>query len=913
MLSFSSFRKHNTLRMQSVKFGVRDHIDKNIPRSVLPAIEPKNVAKGVWRPEIQKPQFARPAGNFSSSSWAPASSRKHNIAARDENREHITQSGTAPIHLTRPMYYVRYRTPRVVTDRKRSMMENQDTYKSQFRSDPVSLGTGEIKTKRKSPFVDVSSSIKEINRKRSATKKSSSDDNSQNRKTGSSAKEGRNRLSKQIRRREETDEDDISSYDIEDDHENEIETEMEEAFSESITLDDIGNAEILQFLNDELGTEDIVKILLVQYGIRATFKQVKTRIAELKGSDRRRTGKTRRERRKKIASKFESEDAQSKVVKLSANPLISVKDLAELMNVGAGELLKYLMINEGILININQCIPRETAEKALVAFGKVVEELDELEAIEKEMQALEEGDNTDPVSNSVAQPRSPVVTIMGHVDHGKTSLLDKIRNTNVARNEAGGITQAISAFKVQVDSPDDVEIDSTKREITFIDTPGHAAFSEMRNRGAKLTDILVLVIAADDGIMEQTRECLNAAKIAQCPIVVAINKIDKVGANVNRVKQDLINEGILIEEFGGDVQVAEVSAKTGQGIEDLLEKILLQSDVMSLSAKTEGGVEGVVIEGTVDKGLGVVVTALVQQGTVKVGQTLVCGTAFGKVRLLLNDQGKSVMQALPSTPIRIVGMNRVPFAGDSIVQADNDNLAREMSESRLRFTKDQSFSVSAASVKEQTMARVMNGTVDAREIKKIPVVVKADVVGSLEALISSMSTIMVEDESTLCKIDVVFSGVGDVTTSDVAIASSSKARVIAFNVASTMSAHERTRSQNVEVKYYNVLYDALDEMRHIVESTVTPPPPGEILGKALIKKLFTIGRTGKIAGCVVESGKVVRHAQVRVLRGKTPIFTGMLSTLKVIKDDKLEVGEGQECGLTVKGFEDFTGDRKSVV
>eukprot|EP01035_Chromulina_nebulosa_P022660 gene22660-29344_t len=457
-----------------------------------------------------------------------------------------------------------------------------------------------------------------------------------------------------------------------------------------------------------------------------------------------------------------------------------------------------------------------------------------------------------------SQVRAPVVTIMGHVDHGKTSLLDRIRSTKVAQGEAGGITQGISAFSV---------LAREDKRVTFLDTPGHAAFREMRKRGANMTDIVILVVAADDGVMEQTKECIAAAQASNCPIVVAINKIDKEGAEPERVKTDLMSYNVLVEEFGGESQCVEVSAKKGLGIEDLLDKVLLQAEIMNLKSFPEVPAQGSVIEARVDKGLGVVVTALVQKGTLK------------------------IKEAGPSTPVQIVGLSNVPNAGDVFTLTDNEADTREVAEARQRLLKQAMGSASNSALLAQA-AGLAGGTIDTREVLKLPVL----------ALRSSIEALQQEDETTVCRPDIVFSGVGDVTSSDVSIAQVSKAKIIAFNVAAGYNAMEDARALNVEIGYYNVVYELLEELEKKVKVTLSPPPPGVLVGRAEVKKLFKIGKGGKVAGCLVTEGFIKTESNVRVLRGKrNVVYTGTISSLKVVRDEAkedfadLEEGDVVEC------------------
>ena len=467
-------------------------------------------------------------------------------------------------------------------------------------------------------------------------------------------------------------------------------------------------------------------------------------------------------------------------------------------------MVKYLMMNVGMMCTINQSIEMKVAKDIILAFGKKFADSGDNDEEDGDDDDEDDADEETTLDGRVVPriTRPPVVTIMGHVDHGKTSLLDSIRKTNVALGEAGGITQAISAFKVK-----------TKGDqfVTFIDTPGHAAFSEMRKRGANVTDIVILVVAADDGIMEQTKECIAAAKGANCPIVVAVNKIDKEGADVQKVITDLMSYDILAEQFGGDVQIAQVSAKKGLGIEELIEGVLLQTEVMNLRAAVDVPAEGTVLEARIDKGLGVVVTALVQKGTLRVGDYVLAGPSWGRVRRIVSDSGLDMKEAAPSTPVQIVGMTIVPGAGDAFQVTTSEASAREVAESRQRIARQTSGSLAIAGIKAQVTGIAM-GTIDQKQMIKVPFLIKGDVAGSIEALRTSIEKLELSDSEAICKADVVFSGVGDVTSSDVAVAAVSKAKILAFNVAASMNAMDEARSQNVEIGYYSVVYDLLDEL-----------------------------------------------------------------------------------------------------
>lgn len=661
-------------------------------------------------------------------------------------------------------------------------------------------------------------------------------------------------------------------------------------------LSSISSGELASMNAQGLSLEEMQMAIYGEYGIKVTSSAIRRRLQDDKfprnTKSKKKTGKTRRDRNKaRNARRFPAEE---NYVDLPSGGVIQVAELAEKMEIGVGELLKHLMMNEGVMVTMNQSIDVQLARKAVEAFGKKL-----LESSDEEEDALEneDDDGSDAaILDEQSITRSPIVTIMGHVDHGKTTLLDKIRDSRVALGEAGGITQGISAFKVQT---------SSNQQVTFFDTPGHAAFSEMRSRGASLTDLVILVVAADDGVMEQTKECIAAAQAAGCPIVVAINKIDKEGANVEKVKTDLMSYGVLLEEFGGEVQCVQISAKKGTGIEELLEKTLLQAEIMNLRAIPEASASGAVIEAHMDKGLGVVVTALVQQGTLHVGDLVLAGPSWGRVRALLSDQGVAIDKAGPSTPVQISGMNGIPNAGDTFSIASTDAMAKEVAEARQRLEKQAISSVSNAAIVAQASG-MASGMSDSREVLKIPLLIKADTLGSVEALIGSINQLQREDESALCLADVVFSGVGEVTSSDVSIAAAAKAKIVAFGVAAGFNAMEEARSSNIDIGYYNIVYELLEELKTEIETTLAPPPPGELLGRAEVKKVFKLGKAGKVAGSEVSEGLIRMDSKVRVLRGKrNVIYSGSISGLKVVKDDVREVPSGSECGISFKEFSDI--------
>ena len=427
----------------------------------------------------------------------------------------------------------------------------------------------------------------------------------------------------------------------------------------------------------------------------------------------------------------------------------------------------------------------------------------------------------------------------------------------------------------------------------------------MRKRGANITDIVILVVAADDGIMEQTIECISAAKSAGCPIVVAVNKIDKEGANPQKVLEDLMKYNVVVEDFGGDTQYAQIAAKKGVGIEDLLERVLLQADIMNLSGKREGNAEGTVIEASIDKRQGIVVTGLVQSGLLKIGDCVVVGAAWGKVRKIISDAGRDLKEAGPSTPCQIIGMSAVPNAGDKFIVVDNEEDAKTVADARQRLLRQSLGSASSASIIAQATG-LMDGNFDNREILKIPIVLKADVIGSIEALLASINALEVTDATTICRIDIVSSGVGDVTFSDIALATAAKAKVIAFNVGPGQNVMDAARASNVEISYHNIVYDLLENLESTVKNTFSPPPPGTLLGRAEVLKSFKLGKVGNVAGCTVTEGLIRFDSKIRILRGKrNQIYIGKLDTLRVGKESVAEVPNGSDCGMHFDDFQEF--------
>ena len=565
---------------------------------------------------------------------------------------------------------------------------------------------------------------------------------------------------------------------------------------------------------------------------------------------------------------------------------ITVAELAHKMAVKAAEVIKLLM-KMGTMVTINQVLDQETAMIIVEELGHkaFAAKLDDPDAFL---------DHVEHHEDVVLMPRAPVVTVMGHVDHGKTSLLDYIRKSRVAHGEAGGITQHIGAYHVE----------TPRGMVTFLDTPGHEAFTAMRARGAKATDIVILVVAADDGVMPQTKEAIHHAKAANVPLVVAINKIDKPDANADRVKQELVAEGVVPEEYGGDSPFLSVSAKTGQGIDELLENLLLQAEVMELKAARNTSAKGLVIEARLDKGKGPVATILVQSGTLRRGDALLVGAAFGRVRAMLDENGKSVEEAGPSIPVEIQGLTDVPSAGDEAMVLGDERKAREIALFRQGKFRDVKLAKAQAAKLENIFENM--GEVEA---KQLPLIVKADVQGSQEALVQALNKLSTAE----VKVNVIHGAVGAISESDVNLASASKAVIIGFNTRADAGARKAAESFGVDIRYYNIIYDAVDEVKAALSGMLTPEKREQVTGLVEIRQVFVISKIGTVAGCMVLEGVVKRGASVRVLRDNVVVHTGELDSLKRFKDDVKEVKGSFECGLSLKGFNDIlVGDQLEV-
>jgi translation initiation factor IF-2 len=577
--------------------------------------------------------------------------------------------------------------------------------------------------------------------------------------------------------------------------------------------------------------------------------------------------------------------AEPKVLEVLVPETITVGDLAHKMSVKAAEVIK-VMMKMGSMVTINQVLDQDTAMIVVQEMGHVAKpaKLDDPEAFLVEAAAAEEAH---------VETRPPVVTVMGHVDHGKTSLLDAIRKARVAVGEAGGITQHIGAYHVE----------TPRGVLTFLDTPGHEAFTAMRARGSLITDIVVLVVAADDGVMPQTVEAINHAKAAKVPIVVAVNKIDKPEANPQRVKNELLTQEVVAEEFGGETQFVEVSAKTGQGIDKLLEAIQLQSEVLELKAPVHAPAKGVVIESRLDKGRGPVATLLVKSGTLKKGDVVLAGAVWGRVRAMTDENGKSVNEAGPSIPVEIQGLQDVARAGDDVVVLADEKKAREIALFRQGKFRDVKLAKQQAAKLENVFEQLQEGA------KSLTLIIKADVQGSYEGLSNALTKLSTDE----VKVNIVHTGVGGITESDVNLALASKAVIIGFNTRADAAARKLAEHSGVDIRYYNVIYDAVDDVKAAINGMLAPERRESVLGTVEVRNVFKISKVGTVAGCMVTDGLVRRGSQVRLIRDGVVIHTGELDSLKRFKEDVKEVKAGFECGLSLKNYNDLqVGDRLEV-
>ena len=574
----------------------------------------------------------------------------------------------------------------------------------------------------------------------------------------------------------------------------------------------------------------------------------------------------------------QSAPVEARIIEVHVPETITVAELAHKMSIKASEVIKALM-KMGQMVTINQPLDQDTAMIVVEELGHkaVVAALDDPEAFT---------DDDTTQQNVELLPRAPVVTVMGHVDHGKTSLLDYIRRAKVAAGEAGGITQHIGAYHVE----------TPRGMVSFLDTPGHEAFTAMRARGAQATDIVILVVAADDGVMPQTKEAIKHAKAAGVPIVVAITKADKPDANLDRVKQGLVAEQVVPEEYGGESPFIAVSSKTGQGIDELLEQVLLQAEVLELTAPVEAAAKGLVIEAQLDKGRGPVATVLVQSGTLKVGDVVLAGQTYGRVRAMLDEDGKQTKSAGPSIPVEIQGLSDVPQAGDDFMVLQDERRAREIATYRAGKFRNTKLARQQAAKLENMFAEMGAG-----EVQTLPIIVKADMQGSQEALGASLLKLSTEE----IRVQLVYSGVGGISESDVNLALASKAIIIGFNVRADAQARKTAESNDVDLRYYNIIYDAVEEVKAAMSGMLAPERKEEIIGMAEIRTVFVASKIGTVAGSYITQGQVTRNAHFRLLRENVVIYTGEIESLKRLKDDVKEVKEGFECGIKLKNYNDI--------
>ena len=584
-----------------------------------------------------------------------------------------------------------------------------------------------------------------------------------------------------------------------------------------------------------------------------------------------------RERKRQQAELLKGE-VQQQVREVVVPETITVADLANRMAIRVPEVVKALM-SLGVMATANQAIDADTAELVVNELGHKIKRVSEAD-VELGLEGVE--DDEDALG-----ARAPVVTVMGHVDHGKTSLLDVMRQADVAAGEAGGITQHIGAYQVVLESA---------KAITFLDTPGHEAFTEMRARGAGVTDIVILVVAADDGVQPQTAEAISHAKAAEVPIIVAINKIDTPGADVNRVRNELLSHEIVVESLGGDVLDVEVSAKEKTNIDKLEEAILLQTEILELKANPSRPAQGTVVEAKMEQGRGSVATVLIQRGTLMKGDIFVAGSEWGRVRAMINDRGNSIDSAGPSQPVEVLGLQGTPLAGEPMNVVEDEGRAREVAEYRQRQNRQMSMAAGARGTLEQMFDQIKAG-----DGSEMPLVVKADVQGSLEAIIGSLHKIETDE----AKVHMLHRGVGGITESDVALAGSSQGVIIGFNVRANPQARELAKRDNVDIRYYSIIYDVIDDMKNLLSGLLAPEIREKQIGYAEIREVFGISKVGKIGGCMVTEGEVKRGAKVRLLRDDVVIHEGSLKTLKRFKDDVREVQQGYECGMAFENYDDI--------
>lgn len=609
-------------------------------------------------------------------------------------------------------------------------------------------------------------------------------------------------------------------------------------------------------------------------------KQIKETLARLSGSGgKSKSSKYRRQKRDAVSEKMqealEQEQQEKKIIKVTE--FVSANELAKMMGVPVNDIISACM-SLGIFVSINQRLDAETLSIVVEEFGHKVEFVSaEVQEAIKEDEDKEED----------LEARAPIVTVMGHVDHGKTSLLDYIRKANVIAGEAGGITQHIGAYNVTLDNG---------KQITFLDTPGHEAFTAMRARGAQVTDVAIIVIAADDNVMPQTREAINHAQAAGVPMVFAINKVDKPGANPDKIKEELANMNLLIEEWGGKYQSADVSAKQGKNIETLLDKVLLEAELLDLKANPKKKASGTIIESELDKGRGFVSTMLVEGGTLRVGDVILAGCYSGKVKALFNERGTAIIEAGPSMPVRMLGLSGAPQAGDRFNVMDDEREAKEIATKRLQLQREQGYRTNKHITLDEIGRRIAIG-----DFKELNVIIKGDVDGSVEALSDSLIKLSTDK----IQVNIIMKAVGAVTESDVLLASASNAIIIGFQVRPSINARKLAEQEQIDIRLYSIIYDAINELKAAMEGMLAPEFEEKIVGNIEVREVFKISKVGTVAGCMVLDGEVTRNTSVRVIRDGIVVYTGELGSLKRFKDDVKEVKSGYECGLNIKNFNDI--------
>jgi translation initiation factor IF-2 len=607
-------------------------------------------------------------------------------------------------------------------------------------------------------------------------------------------------------------------------------------------------------------------------------KNIESAVDENNDSNNKSNKNNKKSKSKNIPKDKESEE-EEKIIEI--DDTITVKELSEKIGKSSTEVIKQLIFM-GVMAAINQEIDFSTAEKLAEKFDVIVVKKEK--NIDKEISEQQEEEEIESEDN--LQKRPPVVTVMGHVDHGKTSLLDAIRKSKVTSHEAGGITQHIGAYTVTING----------EKITFLDTPGHEAFTAMRARGAQITDIVILVVAADDGIMPQTEEAINHCKAANVPIVVAINKIDRPGANIDKVKQELTEYGLVPEDWGGDIICVPVSAHTKEGIDTLLEMVLLTAEVQELKANSNRNARGAVIEAKLDKGRGAVATLLVQNGTLNVGDSIIVGTTYGRIRAMFDDKGKKIKSAGPSIPVEILGLSEVPQAGDKFNEVKDEKTARELADGRKQKVREEYLQSTHKVSLEDLYNQIKEG-----KVKELNIIVKADVQGSIEALKQSLQKLSTDE----VKVRVIHGAVGAITETDISLASASNAIIIGFNVRPDVNAEKAAEREAVDMKTYRVIYTAIDDIKAAMLGMLEPDYKENVIGKAEIRRTYKISSIGTIAGCYVLDGKITRNSSVRIIRDGIVVFESELASLKRFKDDVKEVAQGYECGLSIEKFNDI--------